>query len=968
MFLKKLGVFLFIVSLCSSFNIYSQNANTFANDPINVKHYTLKNGLQIYLSENHDQPKIFGMVAVKAGGKNDPKDATGIAHYLEHMLFKGTDKLGTIDYATEKIYLDSISNLYEQLGKTLDKIERENIQKEINRISVIAGQYAIPNEMDRMLSEIGGNDVNAFTTEEYTAYHNTFPSHEIERWLDIYAHRFENPVFRLFQSELETVYEEKNRGNDNTFSMVYEEFMKQFFKQHPYGQQTIIGTTEHLKNPSLKKMYEYYNTYYVANNMAIFLSGDFNAGDVYNYIEKRFSNWRTGKVPEYPEYKEAPFNGREEVVVKMTPVKAEVLGFRTVPHNHKDISALQLMYTLLSNQERSGLIDRLSTEGKVLMATILPLTYNDHGAAIIAVVPKILGQSIKAAETLVWNEINKIKRGEFDEALLQAAKINLLKKHTKNWENNEDRVIEMLESFSQNISWGSYIENFNKINDVKKADIVTVANKYFGENYLAFISKMGFPKKEKLNKPGFIPVIPDKEAQSEFYKEWKNTAYASQKIEHKNNDYHVAITSVKGRVTLKRNENPFNDIFSVKIKYGVGYYDIPELKYTAQYLEMIGSNTMPASELRRKMYALGCSYAIYCTENEFIVEIEGVEQNLNQALKLVNELLTKPIPEIDKDKKLKENVFAEHKIMSREPSYISQGLQEFVLFGEKSNYINTLNRSEIKKLDGEKLLNKLKDAQKHEVLIYYTGKRSVFEAKEIFEKYFHFNDNLEARKGTIVRNRNNFSDNKIFFVNKKGALQSQIYFNIEGDELTLEQIPAIDAFNQYFGSDMSSLVFQEIREFRSLAYSAYGNYIAAPVKGKNNRFVGYIGCQTDKTNEALEAMMSLIKNMPEKRERMDGIRSALILSGQTNKPSFREVLKKLDYWNEQGYTENPYISKLPAYEKMEFDDILNFYKHALKNKTVTITIVGDKKKLNLKSLEKYGKINEIKEKDLFRFH
>lgn len=957
------SIFCFLTTL-----LFAQQATTFPNEPIQVKHYTLKNGLQVYLSENHDQPKIFGMVAVKAGGKHDPADATGIAHYLEHMLFKGTDVLGTTNFKEEKIYLDSISQLYDELGKTTDTKLRQDIQKEINRISVIAAKYAIPNEMDRMLSEIGGNDINAFTTEEHTAYFNSFPSHEIEKWLDIYAHRFENPVFRLFQSELETVYEEKNRSNDNTFGMVFEEFMKNFYKKHPYGQQTILGTTEHLKNPSLKKMYEYYNTYYVANNMALFLSGDFNADEVIQYIEARFSNWRNAPIPSYPTYEEVPFKGKEKVSVKMTPVKAAILGFRTVPHNHKDNAPLEIMSNLLSNPEQSGFIDKLTADGKLLMAYVLPLIYNDHGGLIIAIVPKIIGQSINKAEALVWNEINKIKRGEFDESQLEAAKINMLKSQKTIWESNEKRVMSMLESFSQHISWGEYLQNLAAINDVKKEDVMRVANTYLGDNYLAFVSKMGFPKKEKLPKPGFIPVIPDKESFSEFYQKWKNKEYESQKRERKIQDYNIAVTSVKGRVTLKHTQNPFNNIFTTTIRYGIGYYDIPELKYAAQYLNMIGSNKMSNDELRKRMYTLGCSYSFSCTENEFIIYLEGLENNLEEALMLINQLIQQPKSEKLKDKKLVENIFAEHKIMSREPNYVSQGLQEYVLYGEKSIFLNTLDKKQIKALNGERLLAKAKEAFKYEVTIHYIGQRSVFDVKEVFAENVKFENNLLERKGTIVRDRIKYNNNQIFLVNKKEATQSQINFNIEGYILDLTKVPTIDAFNQYFGNDMSSLVFQEIREFRSLAYSAYGRYNIAPLKGKNNFFNAYIGCQADKTEDALDAMMNLILSMPEKPERMDGIKSALILSAQTTQPSFRNIISNVEQWYDKGYTENPLKTKVPAYKNLEFKDLVSFYKDNIKEKPVIITIVSDKKKLNLKTLEKFGKIQEIKEKDLFKLY
>ena len=239
----------FLLFLFSSI-VFSQKAT----QSIEVKEYVLKNGLTVMLSENSESSNIYGVVAVKAGGKNDPKDATGIAHYLEHVLFKGTQELGTTDYESERVYLDSISKLYEKLSKTSLEEKRSAIQKEINRISIKASQYAIPNELDKLLKQMGGLDINAFTNEDYTAYYNSFPPNQINRWLEIYSHRFQNPVFRLFQSELETVYEEKNISMDDPFENVFEEVAKHVYKKHPYGQQTVLGKVEHLKNPSLKKM------------------------------------------------------------------------------------------------------------------------------------------------------------------------------------------------------------------------------------------------------------------------------------------------------------------------------------------------------------------------------------------------------------------------------------------------------------------------------------------------------------------------------------------------------------------------------------------------------------------------------------------------------------------------------------------------------------------------------------------
>ena len=280
----------------------------FASDKLKIEVYELNNGLTVMLNEDKNASSIFGAVVVKGGGKQDPADATGIAHYLEHMLFKGTDQLGTVDYQSEKILLDSIEVFYDRLGSTIDEEDRTKIQKKINDLNVKASEYAIPNEFNKLMEGFGSTGVNAFTSNDVIAYVSQFPSHQTSKWLDINSHRFENPVYRLFQSELETVYEEKNRAMDNAFRVLFDKFFENFFKKHPYGQQNIIGTKEHLKNPSIRKMKEYYDEYYVANNMYLLLAGDFDAKSIKSKIEKSFGKLNSGPEPSFVSIDEDPFN------------------------------------------------------------------------------------------------------------------------------------------------------------------------------------------------------------------------------------------------------------------------------------------------------------------------------------------------------------------------------------------------------------------------------------------------------------------------------------------------------------------------------------------------------------------------------------------------------------------------------------------------------------------------------------
>jgi predicted Zn-dependent peptidase len=245
---------------------------TIPGDPMKARFYTLKNGLTVILSVNAKEPRIQTLIGVRAGSNNDPKDHTGLAHYLEHLLFKGTYRFGTLDSAKESVYINKIENLYDTYNKASDAAARKTIYRQIDSISGIAATLAIANEYDKMMTAMGAQGTNAHTSVEETIYEEDVPANAIDKYLAVQAERFRSPVFRLFHTELEAVYEEKNRGLDDDRTKVYETMLSSLFPHHNYGQQTTIGTIEHLKNPSLKAIREFYNTYYVPNNMAIVMA------------------------------------------------------------------------------------------------------------------------------------------------------------------------------------------------------------------------------------------------------------------------------------------------------------------------------------------------------------------------------------------------------------------------------------------------------------------------------------------------------------------------------------------------------------------------------------------------------------------------------------------------------------------------------------------------------------------------
>ena len=955
------GIFLFILAE----NVLGQQKQI---TPLKVSMYILDNGLTVLLNEDHSKPLVFGGVVVKAGSKNDPSNHTGIAHYLEHMLFKGTEEIGTINFEKEKLYLENIYTLYDSLGKTTDEVKRKEIQKQINEQSLKAGEFAIPTEIVKLIRSIGGTGLNAFTAEEMTFFHNAFPPNQMEKWLELYSHRFINPVFRSFQSELEVVYEEKNRSMDNFVFPLIETFLKNFYKKHPYGQQSAIGTIEHLKNPSLNAMYGFYKKYYVANNMALVMCGDFNTDEILPVIKEKFGKWRSDTIPQYPEYKEETFKGREVVNVKMTPIKLGIIGFRTVPNGDTDEIALDVCNSILSNSGQTGLLDKLMLDNKLLAAQYIPLGQNnDYGSGIFLFVPKILGQSFENAESLIMEQFTKLRKGEFDDWLLKAVKKDIYKEFEMSLENFDSRTVLLAQAFSQKRNIDEFLKYAQRVKNITKDDVMKTAEKYYNQNYLILLSKMGFPKKEKLKKPGYEPVKPKADAISAFAEKFDKMQGKEPNAIFVNFNEDVKIFGLNKDITLYYTNNPENDIYSLTVQFGVGKYKMPQLYYAAELMNYAGTKTKTLNEVKTAFQKIGCTYTFDCDDDYMYIELDGIEDNLKPALELLQDLITNPVVEKNKMKNIIDQEQTARKLENADAPSVSQALLQYVRKNNKSSFLNRFSMKEIKELNTDSLLAVFKKGMDYEVQIHYVGNKFNSDTLlNIFKNTMKFSYNMKTSESPVVLNDEVYNENTVFFVNRKDALQSQIYFYIKGEDYSIDKEASIDAFNDYFGGGFSGLVAQEIREYRSMAYTARASYSIPLLTGKRSSFIGYIGTQADKTVDAISVFDSLVTDMPEKKDRIENIRNSLVQEAYASSPDFRDLSETLVSWKLKGFSEDPAKYKLEAYKNLTFDDILNFYKTNIKGKPITICIVGDEKRLNMQNIAKFGKIIKIKEKNLYK--
>lgn len=952
--------------------LFASCSNLFAaqnTKALEVKEYKLKNGLTVWLNEDHSQPKVFGAVVVKAGAKDCPD--TGIAHYFEHMMFKGTDKIGTVDYDAEKTLLDSIALKYDELAATEDEAARSQIQKEINELSIRSSDYVIPNEFNRLISKYGGSGLNAATSYDATIYFNTFSPQYMSQWAEINSERLLNPVFRLFQSELETVYEEKNMYGDFIGGPVMDRLLARYFAPHPYAY-PIIGSTKNLKNPRLTEMRKFFEEYYVASNMGLILSGDFDTEAVLPVLEKTFSRIRPGEAPKHDIVALPPFKGKEKMKIKFPVplVKAMGMGFRGVPANHEDQVALAVAVNMLNNANGTGFLDKLMVDRKIMATMAMNESMNEAGILAVAVIPKLMFQTYGGAEKLVWKEINRVKEGDFSDEIFNSLKQEQRRQYASNLENIDSRARIMMSLYSQGKSWEDYLQEASGIDALTKEDVVRVARKYFSENYLCVTKTTGKYPKDNLTKPDFSPIVPkNSEASSEYAKQLEQLPVQEVKPRFIDFQKDVETVSLTPLATLYATANPVTDIFTLNLVYQVGTLEQPKLMHLTNYLQFLGTDSLSFHEFRTRLQVLGSTISFDATDKQFFMRITGFDKHFKETVQLAGDFIRhvkaddKQIRQVINDAKVTEKAFFESS------DNIANALLEKVKYGEQSRFLTKLSLSEVKKLKGKELLDAFVQVRQTECDLLYCGTLPVAQVREEIEASLPLKEITVAVNAPYHRDAKKYDKPTVYFMDMPTASQSIVYGYAKG-EVTDDAWSrhAARLFSVYFGGDMSSLMFQEIREFRSLAYRVSGRYILPPHKleGKAGEFVTMLSTQSDKTLDALGIMNSLIHEMPEKEERISTVKQSIVNQVNNDFPSFREVPEKVAGFRRNGFDNDPSEALLSGISDMDMKDIIRFYRHNVRLKPVVYVIVGNSRRIDMKQLETYGNVIRLRKKDIYK--
>ena len=957
-----LGALLLLTVSCSPYKY-----ETVKGDPLETKIYTLDNGLKVYMSVNEEAPRVKANIVVKVGGKNDPSETTGLAHYFEHLMFKGTEQFGTSDYAAEKPLLDQIEALFEVYRTTTDEAERAALYHKIDSISYLASDYFIPNEYDKLVSFIGSEGTNAFTSTDMTVYVEDIPSNQIENWAKIQADRFSNAVIRGFHTELETVYEEKNMSLTKDFRKALETIDGILFPDHPYGTQTVLGTQEHLKNPSIVNIKNYYKKYYVPNNMAICLSGDFDPDEMVAIIEKYFGGMQPNEdLSELTLKTEFQLEAPVEKEVYGLDAETIIMGWKYPGASSDEALIAEVAASVLYNGT-AGLIDlNINQELKVLGAYGMSYPRPDAGELIIMANPK-QDQTLEEVRDIILEEVAKLRNGEFDEALLAGTISNLKLSQMRKLESNDSRADMFVNSFINGTEWKDEVKKLDNMSRITKEDIIGWAEKYIRDNNYAIVYKRQGEDKNviKVTAPKITPIKSNRDMQSAFLAEITETDV--EPIEPVFVDYEKSLSkfNVNGLDVLYVH-NKLNDLTELTYRFITGKQNDPALELAADYLEYLGTPTRNAEDIAQEMYQLACSFSISTGNVYTTIDIEGLSENIPAAMTIVEDLIYNAVP----DEEILENLKADL-LKEREDAKLNQGmcfsaLQQYMFFGPEYIRSTALTDNQICELTSEDLLSKIRGIMDCAHEVSYYGPASEGQVEALLRENHRIAEDIKPLEKVMPKVVDTQAS-EVYLVQYDAKQIYYMQFSNNGEKLDVTNDPYINLYNEYFGSGMNCVVFQEMREARALAYSALARLLEPEFQGDSYKYLAFIATQNDKMKTAIQAFDEIINDMPESETAFEIAKEALISTLRTQRITGRHILSSYLSTRELGLTEHRSKKIYEVLETLTLEDIKETQKKWVEGRTYHYGILGDINDIDTKYLHTLGPVKTLTLEEIFGY-
>jgi zinc protease len=936
------------------------------NDPLDTRIYTLDNGLKVYLSKNTEKPRILSLIAVKAGSAYDPDDNTGLAHYLEHMMFKGTDDIGSINWEKEKVLLDQISDFYEAHKAAKDPEEKAYIYNKIDSLSQIAAKYAVPNEYEKFMQQIGAEQTNAYTSKERTVYINNIPGNELERWLKVEKERFSNLVLRMFHTELETVYEEFNMSQDNDYVKSYKALLENLFPSHPYGTHTTLGEAKHLKNPSMESIHHYWNTFYRPNNMAVCMSGDLNYDETIMMIDSTFGQLEQSDVPIIDHPEEKPIEKIVEKNVAGPDAEHLRFGYRFQGMNSEERKYVIIIDHILNN-EYAGLIDiNLVQKQKVLRAASYTNFWNDYGIHGFFGQPRE-GQTLGEVKDLLVHEIEKVKQGDFDDWLIDAVINDFRLNRLRLYESNK-RAYAFADAFIHDIHWADIINFHDKLEKISKEDVMNFAKKHYNDNYVCVYKRHGKDTiSVKMEKPQISRIPLNRDTSSAFYRQFKEIQVERLEpvfLDMKNDVKEEKLTE---NISLYQVDKKNSQLFRLLFLLDMGSDHDKKLPVAMRLLNYLGTDQYAPDELQKQFYRYGIGMGVQHNNDRCYITLNGLDENLDKALELLHHILSSVKPDQNIYDEFVNGIIKERADAKLNKDRIMwQGLFNYGKYGKNNSFTHILKEDELRSSDPSEFTGLIRNLPQYKHQYVYCGPRQKKAVKKAINRFRPDIPAGEDYPEPIVIHEKAYQKQKVFFVDYD-MVQVMVMMMAKGQPFNPEILPEATLFSKYFGQGLSSIVFQEIRESKGLAYRAFADYATPSQPDRSHYVYAYLSTQTDKLGEASQAMLELMNNMPRAEIQFNGSRESVMRSIETNRPMNMQAFWKYYRLKKMGFS---YDNNKDIYERMQtitIDEFQQFFNQNIKGHNYAFLVLGNKDMIDMNVLSGIGEIHEVSVEEIFGY-
>lgn len=939
-------------------------------DPIQVHRYTLSNGLTLFISLNQDEPRVYTEIAVRAGSKHDPADTTGLAHYFEHMMFKGTDRLGSLDWPKEKALLDQIEQLYEKHRAEQDPEAKKAMYAEIDRLSFEAAGFAAANEYDKLVSAIGAKNTNAYTWVEQTVYVNDIPSNELERWFALESERFRRPVLRLFHTELETVFEEYNINQDRDFRKVIKALQENLTPTHPYGTQTTLGRGEDLKNPSQTNIYRFFDQYYAPNNMAIILCGDLDPLEVVTLAEKYFGHFEAKAIPPFHFEPQAALAQRKQVDVYGNEAAWIEIGWQFPGAKSEEAALLPLISGILYN-DQAGLFDlQLIQQQQLLEAYAYPRVYEDYSSLYLHGKPRE-GQSLEQVEALLMQQVEALRKGHFEDWLPEAVTTDMKLGEIKDFEKNQGRANLISGAYILGLDWEQAIHRIDYLRKISKADIIAFAQKHLRDDNYVVVYKHEGPDTTvmKVEKPPITPVELNRTDASPFAQAF--LAQSTPDIPPHFLDFKKTLKkSVLHRgIKLLSVHEPAREMFHLHYIFDMGRNSNRLLPLACSYLPFLGTNRYAASEMQQAFYKIGVQFSATCQDERLYLSLNGLDESLEAGIALMEHLLAEAQPNEEALQNLIADVLQRRENDKKDKRIIlSKAMANYAKFGRHSAFTNKLTKEELLAVRSDSLIALIRSLSEYRHEVFYCGKRGVGQVAGVLKQQKRLPEQalppLPAKK---YREKGEKS-NQVYVVDFPMVQVELLLMSKGTPAFNLQEYAMAEWYNQYFGYGLSSIVFQEIRESKALAYSAYAFSANPSRKNRAHYLQAYVGTQPDKLREAVDAFENILENMPVSLPQIEHARQSVLKQIAAGR-----ITKSDIYWTWRNNRELGRLNQdlrqdvYAILERADATDLIRYHEQVVKGRRYTWMILGERSRLELDYLKKIGPLKFLTLEDIFGY-